>query len=652
MTSPLGMRHSDASVSLGRKYKSRKERPCDACRKRKICCTRDAYERDCSLCRTRGESCQYVLPPNVRRHRQPNSASQASTSSPSSPGSVPPRRAESRSRPPNGEWICQFVGLSGDQDPYVLRHCSFNQQNCYRGNEWAVLRVKGGNHGDDPLHFTVVPDTHLDARPDYYPMSDTESVVMPHANELLHTYFDVVHQSYPLLDPARFSSPPRTGDPLLAVIYNISAPFCPSSPPHFSALTTFVQQALPIEHQHPRLETLEASLLHLQRNTSNSSLPIIPGLSSSIGSLVGIAHDLGLNNDPSSWSLSPSDSNRRIRIWWALYIQDKWSALGLGRPSHLNDEHSNVPLPTISNFSHTGLANTPLTLAPALQFIAMAHLSSILSDLLNTFYTQKAAERIKLLPIEMLFSIFDGFQARLRTFRDAHLCPLCSGNSNGEYDSTGSVILAFYTMEIVLLRAVLRCLPMNHPGYLGLRGQAKTTLLNVVEFLEKMSVSRLKAFWWSPMTRLNFSLAGSFMFSQLLTSHTSLDIELWSATIANYRSLLRLHSTSFEMTRLASLRMDLLAQGIGVDSPLPLQLEHEDSMQANGGILGSGFNDVNVNVAGGDVGVGGVAMGMGECVGFGNEGGMGGGGLKREILDPGAAEEWIVRQGGGGLLHC
>lgn len=127
----------------------------------------------------------------------------------------------------------------------------------------------------------------------------------------------------------------------------------------------------------------------------------------------------------------------------------------------------------------------------------MAHLSSILSDVLSTFYTLKAMERIKLLPIDMLFSILDGFQERLRIFRDEHLCPLWRGDSNGGLDSSGNVVLGFYTIEIVLLRAVLRCLPMNHPGYAGLRSQAKTTLLNVVEFLEKMSVSRLKAFWWS-----------------------------------------------------------------------------------------------------------------------------------------------------------
>ncbi|KAE8452507.1 hypothetical protein EG329_000410 [Mollisiaceae sp. DMI_Dod_QoI] len=462
---------AETQVSVGRKYKSRKERPCDACRKRKICCTRDAYEKDCSLCKTRGETCKYVLPPNVRRNRHPSARQRASTSSASpTTSTIPPRPVQPRSNvkpearsstSPSGEWICQFVGLSGDQDPFVLRHCAFNHLNCYKASDWAILKIKGD--GETPLHFTVVPDSHLDARPDYYPTTDTEAVVKPYGEVLLRTYFDVIHVSYPLLDPSRFNSEPETGDPLLAVMYNLAAPFCQDSPPVFSQLSDFVHQALPIEKCHPRLETIEAALLHLQRHTTIHRSPTLPGLWSDIGSVVGMAHDLGLNLDPSTWSLSSSDANRRIRIWWALYIQDKWSALGLGRPSYLNDEHCSVPLPTIDNFSHTGLNNFPLSLQPALQFIAMTHLTTILTDLLNTFHTLKSIERIKLLPIPLLYSILDDFQARLHAFHEEHLCQLY--NVNTLLDSSGSVILAFYTCEIVLFRAVLRALPMQHPGY-------------------------------------------------------------------------------------------------------------------------------------------------------------------------------------------
>ena len=51
-----------------------------------------------------------------------------STSSPSSTASIPPRPVPAlgngMSKPSKAaasEWICQFVGLSGDQDPFVLR---------------------------------------------------------------------------------------------------------------------------------------------------------------------------------------------------------------------------------------------------------------------------------------------------------------------------------------------------------------------------------------------------------------------------------------------------------------------------------------------------------------------------------------------------
>lgn len=68
------------------------------------------------------------------------------------------------------------------------------------------------------------------------------------------------------------------------------------------------------------------------------------------------------------------------------------------------------------------------------------------------------------------------------------------------------------------------------------------------------------------MTRLNFALAGTFMFFQLLTSVTTHEIEFWSNTISHYRSLLRMQSHSFDMTKFACTRMDLLAATMGVES--------------------------------------------------------------------------------------
>jgi hypothetical protein len=112
------------------------------------------------------------------------------------------------------------------------------------------------------------------------------------------------------------------------------------------------------------------------------------------------------------------------------------------------------------------------------------------------------------------------------------------------------------------------------------------------------------------MTHINFAIAGTFMFFQLLTSITTHDIESWSSTIYHYRLLLRLQSQSFDMTKLACTRMDLLAAGMGVDPPI----EQEE--------------------------------GIGEIVGQGQDG------ERKVVLTPGSAEEWIARQGHEGMLLC
>ncbi|KAH6662254.1 fungal-specific transcription factor domain-containing protein, partial [Halenospora varia] len=620
-----------AQVNVGRKYKSRKERPCDACRKRKICCTRDAYEKDCSLCKTRGESCKYVLPPNVRRGRaapssRPGTAmstgsASSSTSTPvprSSRGTQAPRRqnanpefgAELRrgSASGSGEWICQFVGLSGDQDPYVLRHCSFNALNCYKAPDWAILRVKGGD--DIPLHFTVTPDSHLEAQPSWYPRTDTEAVVRPHGEELLRTYFEVVHTSYPLLDPGRFREQPRTGDVLRAIMYNLAAPFCPTSPSNFKPLEDFVNQALPTTTQSPLLETLEATILHLHHTSSlptTNSTALHTSLYSTLGSLIGLAHSLGLNLSPTTWALTPSDRSRRIRIWWALYTHDAFLSLLLGRPSYLNSENHSVPLPTLEDFSHLGLQGEEIGFGPARMLISMSHLAVIISDLLSTFYTLSATSRLKTLPIPTLLSQMSTFQDRLNTFYTSHLRPLCAAFSSSLLDPSGSVILAFYTAEIVLYRAILRILPIEEEMYADVRERARSVVVNVVGFTEKLHVSRLRSFWWNPITPLLFSLHGTFLYHQLLTSVSPHDISWWSTTISHYRALLKLQAQSgFLGASLACERMERLAVGMGLE---------------DGAV--------------GEIGIGG-----------------GGRNRKGEGWVEGSAEEWIVRQGHEGMLLC
>lgn len=48
-----------------------------------------------------------------------------------------------------------------------------------------------------------------------------------------------------------------------------------------------------------------------------------------VGSTVALAHSLGLNRDPSSWSLNERQKSLRVRAWWGLLIHDYWSVASI-----------------------------------------------------------------------------------------------------------------------------------------------------------------------------------------------------------------------------------------------------------------------------------------------------------------------------------
>lgn len=69
------------------------------------------------------------------------------------------------------------------------------------------------------------------------------------------------------------------------------------------------------------------------------------------------------------------------------------------------------------------------------------------------------------------------------------------------------------------------------------------------------------------MSRINFAMAGGFMFSMLLSSVADEDVDYWSAEISRYRRLLDMQSFSFDTTKLAAARLNLLATVSHVGRP-------------------------------------------------------------------------------------
>ncbi|KAL3460085.1 fungal-specific transcription factor domain-containing protein [Aspergillus heterothallicus] len=89
------------------------------------------------------------------------------------------------------------------------------------------------------------------------------------------------------------------------------------------------------------------------------------------------AQRLGLHNDQNSDLLlmPPADRGLRRRVWWAVYIRDRLTALWMRRPARIEDESSNVPPLALDDF------DKPIDSKPILCFMEdSAHLSNASSQ--------------------------------------------------------------------------------------------------------------------------------------------------------------------------------------------------------------------------------------------------------------------------------
>lgn len=61
-----------------------------------------------------------------------------------------------------------------------------------------------------------------------------------------------------------------------------------------------------------------------------------------------MAQDLGLHRSSEGWDLPDDEKETRRRVWWTVYIMDRWSAAGFGRPQTIFDEDCDESYPSDS----------------------------------------------------------------------------------------------------------------------------------------------------------------------------------------------------------------------------------------------------------------------------------------------------------------
>ncbi|OAA52745.1 N-terminal binuclear Zn cluster-containing/DNA binding domain-containing protein [Beauveria brongniartii RCEF 3172] len=133
-------------------------------------------------------------------------------------------------------------------------------------------------------------------------------------------------------------------------------------------------------HLSPGVPIITAILLNVGGRPTTS----LVGNGVLLASAVSIAHSLGLNHDPTDWNIPESEKRLRMSIWWALFVQDKWTSLAHGTPPRFAPSQHDVPLPTRQHLCRPGLSAKESWAASI--FAALVGLTSVLDTCLGNMY--------------------------------------------------------------------------------------------------------------------------------------------------------------------------------------------------------------------------------------------------------------------------
>jgi hypothetical protein len=162
--------------------------------------------------------------------------------------------------------------------------------------------------------------------------------------------------------------------------------------PNITKLRSITLSIILGEFHRPRLSCVEAMLLFLQckpeisrpESPLTSDHTFARGLTSQV---LAIAEAVGLHIDPSAWSIPEWERSNRKRVSWALYMQDKWTALAYGRPSHINELNWSVSDLTIADvMEEEEIALGPSQPVSESCFLQLFRLTKILSEVLSAFF--------------------------------------------------------------------------------------------------------------------------------------------------------------------------------------------------------------------------------------------------------------------------
>ncbi|CUM68161.1 uncharacterized protein PRCAT00005878001 [Priceomyces carsonii] len=541
-----------------RKYRSRKVRPCDTCRKRKIACFRQGDEA-CSTCKVRKLNCTYELAPlkRVRRGKQipmndkpvfdtllQRLEIQNFLPDKSSLHLVAPTISESNddnTLDRHHGRTSLFLGFTGDIDPWILKGLNIYDTSNYRAPSKS-----------QPIYFSLCPTEYLDPVPDRYNCAKVNSVIYPFLARLIGLFFENINPSFPIINQRIFFNQ-RTCSTLLSSVYvkalqhlNIGE----ETSRQEYLLRDFTIRSLPLEFSSATLQTVQATLLHLQ------FYPILIRDANSphdwlfTSSLVAICQQLGLHLDPTLWDIPIWEKRLRRRLWWATFIQDKWDSFGLSRPSHIHDDDFNVAIITKDDFLNDRHEMTSDISSSYVQgvalVIAMAHLTTVISKILNNFFSVRKILNDPQEPNEIM-------TVGMQTISETKSIEEVYFPKSRPHPSLGGSWISLHIAKVAIIASCCKhLLNSTKDCFSSANSIFYSTIQEFNKILSGIEIGQLNTNWWS-YSRLNLSIIGSTILAFYVASGMN---NSWSTIVYEFKSHLELIARLSMILKLALLRYE------------------------------------------------------------------------------------------------
>ncbi|KAI9729416.1 MAG: Fungal specific transcription factor [Claussenomyces sp. TS43310] len=470
----------------------------------------------------------------------------------------------------------QYIGPTTDFEPSLIDLSPFDPQDESLLSRGTLRKVS------DKDTFLMLPDYNTPGYEHELQDADAiEGIVGSYGPALIDLYFYIIHPNFPILQKNVFlekygSSHREISPPLLAAVYILAINWWDHSEvltqhprPNLKELERLARTTLADVMYRPKLSTIQAGLLLSQRPEGDQWAPT--------AQLVAIGQELGLHLDCSHWKIPLWERSLRKRLAWALYMQDKWGSLVHGRPSHIFATNWAVQPLSPNDFPDVEYDASDGDEAEEYErgrqlFTQMISLSQILAEVLETFYTLGAMAQVTrsgTSGTHLVLSLAKPVQLKLKEWYAA--LPTClkmdaaastasnSSNGNGnsarpKVSSTGFLHLAYFATEITLHRRIVRSLSLIpeevRAGENGdaassispvdpyvqhiCRSAAKTRLISAMDFVNRLTPSHLRAFWYFA-SKTNFALIGTFGSLLWATAPGREEAEFYRARLSEFR---------------------------------------------------------------------------------------------------------------------